>query len=93
MLDLAIPAGFALEEEDFESLLTQNKIAKYQLTPRSTIVYLRALAPAEPLELTYHLRATTPVKLTAPPARAYEYYDPDHQAFGVATPLTVTASN
>ncbi len=91
MLDLPIPAGFELETDDLAALQKQDKIAKYQITPRSAVVYLRALPPAEPLELTYHLRATMPVKLTVPPARVYEYYNPDQQAFASATPLTVTA--
>jgi hypothetical protein len=91
ILDLPIPAGFAVEVEDFEALRVAGKIAKYQVTPRSAIVYLRALSPTEPLELVYHLRATMPVKITAPPARAYEYYNSDHQATTTATPITVAA--
>ena len=80
ILDLPIPAGFALDSEDFESLKSSEKIAKYQLTARSAIVYLRELRPGEPLAIHYHLRATMPIKITAPAARVYEYYNPDHQA-------------
>jgi len=92
LLDLPIPAGFAVDAEDFETLRSAGKIAKYQVTPRSVIVYLRALSPSEPLDLLYHLHATMPVKITAPPARAYEYYNPDHQAMTTATPMTVAAT-
>jgi hypothetical protein len=92
ILDLPIPAGFAVDVEDLETLRTSSKIAKYQVTPRSAIVYLRTLSPSEPLELVYHLRATMPVKITAPPARAYEYYNPDHQAQTAPTPMTVAAA-
>jgi type II secretory pathway pseudopilin PulG len=91
ILDLPIPAGFALDVEDLETLRSSGKIAKYQATPRSAIVYLRMLAPSEPLELIYHLRATMPVKITVPPARAYEYYNPDSQAATAPTPMTVVA--
>ncbi len=80
-----------MEVEDFEALCAAGKIAKCQVTPRSAIVYLRALSPTEPLELVYHLRATMPVKITALPARAYEYYNSDHQATTTATPITVEA--
>jgi hypothetical protein len=31
-----------------------------------------------------------PVKITAAPARAYEYYNPDRQAASAAAHLTVT---
>ena len=80
ILDLPIPAGFAVDPEDLEKLVADGSgIAKYQLTPRSAIVYLRQLSPDEPLVLHYRLRATMPVKITVPPARAYEYYDPDTQ--------------
>jgi uncharacterized protein YfaS (alpha-2-macroglobulin family) len=73
-------------------LRSSGKIAKYQLTQRSAIVYLRMLRPAEPLELVYHIRATMPVKITAPPARTYEYYNPDRQATTAQTLLTVAAA-
>ena len=80
ILDLPIPAGFAVEAEDFEAMRSQGKIAKYQVMPRSVILYLRTLNPSEPLELTYHFRATMPVKILALGARAYEYYNHYHQA-------------
>jgi len=92
ILDLPIPAGFAVEAEDFEALQSQGKIAKFQLTPRSVVAYLRELGPSEPLVLTYHLRATMPVKITAPAARVYEYYNPSRQAQTAPTPVTVAAA-
>lgn len=92
ILDLPIPAGFVADADDFEKLRSSGKIAKYQITARSAIVYLRVLAPSEPLELVYHLRATMPVKVAAPPARAYEYYDPDCRAATGTTPIAVAAA-
>ena len=77
ILDLPVPAGFALVTEDLERLVASQVIAKYQVTSRSAIVYLRELKPASPLRLRYGLRATMPVKLLIPAAQAYEYYDPD----------------
>ena len=91
ILDLPLPAGFALESEDLEKLVAAGPIAKYQLTPRSAIVYLRQLPPDEPLVLHYRLRATMPVKITVPPARAYEYYDPERQVSSAVAYLTVAA--
>jgi type II secretory pathway pseudopilin PulG len=92
ILDLPIPAGFAVEAEDLESLRSSGKIAKYQVTPRNAIVYLRMLDPSVPLDLIYRLRATMPVKITAPPARAYEYYNPDYQATTASIMMTVAAT-
>jgi uncharacterized protein YfaS (alpha-2-macroglobulin family) len=93
ILDLPIPAGFAMLSEDLENLVGAGTIAKYQMTPRSAVVYLRQLSPAEPLVLHYRLRATMPVKITVPPARAYEYYDPDKQVLSTVAYLTVTFAN
>jgi uncharacterized protein YfaS (alpha-2-macroglobulin family) len=92
ILDLPIPAGFAVEVGDLDALRSLGKITKYQVTPQSTIVYLRTLGPSEPLGLTYRLRATMPVKIVAPPARAYEYYNPDHHATTAPTAMTVAAA-
>ena len=53
------------------------------------LVYLRDLPPGRPLELGYRLRATMPVKVTAPGARVYEYYDPDCHGQSPPQRLTV----
>jgi uncharacterized protein YfaS (alpha-2-macroglobulin family) len=92
ILDLPIPPGFAIEAADLDVLHSAHKIAKYQVTPRSAIVYLRQLGPSEPLELAYRLRATMPVKIVVPPAEAYEYYNPGRHAMTVPTPMTVAAA-
>jgi len=63
------------------------KIARYQITARQAIVYLRLLDPGQSLKLRYRLKATMPVKVTVPDARAYEYYNPDKRATGGGTRL------
>jgi CD109 antigen len=94
MVDLPVPPGFTPLTEDFAALVGKpNGIARFQVTPRQVIVYLTGLpagAP-KPLELNYRLRATTPVKVRAPGARAYEYYAPERQGQSAGTELTVTA--
>ncbi len=84
IVDLPIPAGFQVGSEPLGELVAKRTIAKYQLTPRSVIIYLRSLAPGAPLVVPYRLRATMPVKVHAQPARAYEYYDPDVHAHSAA---------
>jgi len=91
ILDLPIPAGFALDGDDFATAAEAGTIARRQVTARSVIVYLRELAPGKPLVLSYVLRATTPVKVAVPPARAYEYYDPDKHTASGPGQLVVTA--
>jgi hypothetical protein len=91
MLDLPVPAGFVPVAEDFAALVKDGRIARYQVRPRQVLVYLRALMPDRPLELTYRLRATMPVKVAAPGARVYEYYDPDREGRSPGARLTVKA--
>ncbi len=91
ILDLPIPAGFALVADDLAASVASGRIAKYQLTPRSAVVYLRQLEPGKPLTLRYRLRATMPVKVTVQPMRAYEYYNPDTQVTSAPGYLTVAA--
>src|SRR5262249_49113758 len=91
MLDLPIPPGFRVETDDFDKLLGQGIIARYQLTPTQIIIYLRGLEPNKSLTLKYRLRPGDPGVLAVSPARVWEYYNPDREARGGATRLTVTA--
>src|SRR5207247_1748443 len=77
---LPVPAGFAPVADDFARLVDAGTVAKFEVGPRSVVVYLRGLDAGQALELRYGLRATLPAHVTVPAARAYEYYDPDRQA-------------
>ncbi len=87
---LPIPAGFSIDNTDLDQLVQVGTIAKYQVNPRSAVVYLRGLEPSTPLTLEYRLTATMPVKITVPPASAYEYYNPDAKGSSQPTSLRVT---
>jgi len=87
MLELPIPVGFALANDDFARWVEKRVIAKYERTPRGVLVYLTELR--QELVLTYHLQATTPVKGLTPPARAYEYYNPQQEGHSEQVMLTV----
>jgi hypothetical protein len=89
MLELPVPAGFAASAEDFAELVNVGKVAKFQVRPRDVLVYLRDLAPDQPLSLNYRLAAKTAAKVTAAAPRVYEYYDPDRQGRGVEVSFTV----
>ena len=92
ILDLPIPGGFAIDPGELDELVGSQKIARYQITARKAIVYLRQLAPGESLKLGYRLRATMPVKVTVPDAQVYEYYDPQKRGRGGSTHLEVGQS-
>ena len=89
VLDLPIPAGFAADEADFRDLVTQQKIAKFQMTPSNVIVYLRSLSPDVSLRLRYRLQANLLIETTTVPAVAYDYYSPDNAAISQPTILRV----
>lgn len=82
VLDLPIPGGFTIEPGELDELVGSRKIARYQITARQAIVYLRGLEPGEQLELNYRLRATMPVRVAVPAAAAYQYYDPAQRGQG-----------
>lgn len=91
MVDLPIPPGFAVKTEAFDALVKSNSIARYQMTPRQVLVYLRGLEPGKPLVIRYSLQATMPLKATIPPARVYEYYDTDKEGRSSAAKVNVAA--
>jgi hypothetical protein len=98
VLELPIPAGFAFESDRVpvppgvlpipEAALLDPRVEKYEVKPGAVVVYARGLEAGASLEFTYALRATTPVKVAVPPARAYEYYDPEKQGTSAAGRLT-----
>jgi alpha-2-macroglobulin-like protein len=91
ILDLPIPGGFAIDAGELEELVGSQLIARYQITPRQAIVYLRQLDPGQSLQLRYRLRATMPVEVAVPDAEVYEYYDPANRARGGSTRLEATS--
>lgn len=90
ILDLPIPGGFTIDAAELQELVGSQSIARYEITPRQAILYLRRLEPGQALELRYRLRATMPVTVTVPDAQVYEYYDPANRARGGSTQLKAT---
>jgi uncharacterized protein YfaS (alpha-2-macroglobulin family) len=90
MLELPVPAGFALVADDLDKLVNEGRIDKFQLTPRGAVVYLRSAEPNKPLELAYRLRATSPARVSVAGARVYAYYDPHNEGRSDAIAMTVT---
>ncbi|MBI1375168.1 MAG: hypothetical protein GC159_20810 [Phycisphaera sp.] len=89
MLDLPIPAGFTTRRDELQHLVDDGVIARFEITPRAAIVYLRELKPGVPLRFDYLLKATTPVRTQTPALEAYEYYNPAQRGAGKATTLTI----
>jgi hypothetical protein len=83
MVDLGIPPGFDLLNEDLQS--TQERTAEartgrleeFSLTATQAILYFNALAPHQDVALKIRLRAKYPIRAHTFQSRLYEYYDPD----------------
>jgi uncharacterized protein YfaS (alpha-2-macroglobulin family) len=88
MVDLPIPGGFRIEPGELQELQGSGQIARYEITDRQAILYLRELPRQAKLRLRYRLKATMPVIVTAPPATVYEYYNPQQRDQTAAVQLT-----
>lgn len=82
ILDLPIPAGFAVAGDELDEAQAQGRVAKFEITPRAIVVYLLAIEAGQEFELKCRLCATMPVEVTAPAPTAYLYYDPDQRGEG-----------
>ncbi|OGV37127.1 MAG: hypothetical protein A2X48_04770 [Lentisphaerae bacterium GWF2_49_21] len=89
IVDLGIPAGFSVEKDSFEKLLELGMIAKYEITGSQIIIYFRELQPQSPLRFSYFLKAKYPLKVKAPSAKIYEYYNQANHANSESTTITV----
>lgn len=78
-----------METEDLDKLVRDQKIARYELTARQAILYLRGMGAGQELRLRYRLRATMPVKVAVPPGHVYEYYNPQRRSESKASQLMV----
>jgi uncharacterized protein YfaS (alpha-2-macroglobulin family) len=88
MVELPIPPGFAIETDDLAKLVP-TKVARFQVQSGKALLYLMGMKAEEGLVFKYRLRATMPGTVSAAPARVYEYYDPEKQAFSAGVRLTV----
>jgi uncharacterized protein YfaS (alpha-2-macroglobulin family) len=80
LVELPIPAGFALDMESFSKLVESGAIAKFQIGARTATIYLRGIKDKSVVTLLYRMQATMPATLTVPPAVAYEYYNAEKRA-------------
>jgi len=52
-------------------------IKRYELTGRQIIIYLESVSSDRPITFGFRFKAEYPVKAAIPPAKAYDYYNPD----------------
>ncbi len=76
LIDLGVPPGFTVIEQDLARLVEAGMIARYELTGRQIIIYLENFSSAAPLNFSYRMRARFPMRAQTPPSSAYDYYNP-----------------
>ncbi len=89
MLQLPVPPGFTPEPDDLALFVKDKGVAKVQQSPGKVLLYLYGLESGESLGLSYRLRAGLSGKVTAAPAVAWEYYNPEHEARSQGVLLSV----
>jgi hypothetical protein len=77
IVDLGIPPGFSVVEEDLERVRQAGKIGRYDIAGRQIIAYVENIRADTPLKFSYRIRANYPIKAKTPESRVYEYYNPD----------------
>jgi uncharacterized protein YfaS (alpha-2-macroglobulin family) len=87
LLDLGLPPGFTVLEEDLQALVAQGVIERFELAGQQIIVYLTDLPAGQPLSFQYRLQAKYPLRVQVPASQAYDYYSPDRR--GEERPLLV----
>ncbi|MGE3808571.1 MAG: hypothetical protein AB7K24_28225, partial [Gemmataceae bacterium] len=90
MVDLGVPPGFQADASEFEAMVRDRKIAKFNITGRQIILYLADVQRGDTLTFDYTLRPRFPAKVQTPPSTAYEYNTPTERAVADPVELTVT---
>jgi hypothetical protein len=92
---IGIPGGLEVRHDQLKELVKSNKIAAYEVLGREVVLYWRALAAEERVELPLSLIAALPGTYTAPASRAYLYYTDEHKHWteGLRVEITPRAEN
>jgi uncharacterized protein YfaS (alpha-2-macroglobulin family) len=90
IVSAAVPPGFDVDGEELDALVRSHAVDKVQRSPGGVILYLTRMQPAQPFELTLHLRAKFPESVQVPPSTVYEYYRPERKASGVPRMIAVS---
>ncbi|MFH2008439.1 MAG: MG2 domain-containing protein [bacterium] len=89
MITVGRPAGFEPQLDDLRRLVQQRRIARFEVRARRLVIYLQTLGSRKTLAFGVRFRAQVPLRVTAPPSTAYEYYVADVKSRTGPTVLTV----
>ncbi len=90
LVELAVPPGFAVVRSDWEEMVAQGLIDRYELRPGRVLVYRSNVEAGLPLTLTYQLEAELVVDVETGPSLAYDFYTPSTR--GVQAPQRIVVT-
>ncbi|MHC9544092.1 MAG: alpha-2-macroglobulin family protein [Vulcanimicrobiota bacterium] len=83
MVQLGIPPGFSLCDDDFEKLVSGKLIDRFEMTGHQVILYVGNLNPGQARSFSFRLTSLYPIRAKSPATRAYEYYNQEKESFAV----------
>jgi hypothetical protein len=89
IVDLGIPPGFALIDDDLEAAVESGTLQKVEKTAQQIILYVEGIPYGEPLVVTYQLQASYPLTASSGEAEAHPYYTPSDSAEDAPVEFTV----
>jgi uncharacterized protein YfaS (alpha-2-macroglobulin family) len=90
IVELGLPPGLAPVTADLEKLVASGDVQRYELTPRSILLYVTDAGAGEVYKFRYRLQAQYPLQVQAPSSRVYDYYAPDQGATDPPQRIIVT---
>jgi len=81
MIDLGIPPGFDLINEDLAELVQEvANITRFEKRGRQLSIYVDELSHGTPLTFSYRMKAKYPINGQTPESRVWAYYNPEVEA-------------
>ena len=87
---VGLPGGLEVRHDQLKELVKSGKIAAYEVIGREVVLYWRALAANEKVELPLSLVAAVPGTYTGPASRAYLYYTDEFKQWSPGMSVSIT---
>jgi len=81
IIELAVPAGFDVITDEFETMVKDGKIDRYERRGKGITLYLTRIEGNSEISFTYRLRAKFPLNIKLPLSEVYEYYNPERRGY------------
>jgi len=89
MAEIGIPPGFSVADDEFEKLLSEKQIDRYEMAGHKVVLYIGNLNPGQGRAFRYRMTALFPIKAVCTATRVYQYYDQEKESF--AAPAEIVA--